>query len=146
MILLDASVLVAAYRRKPPDGKESAAAVALRRMIGTGTALGIPAIVLQEVLAGVQSKTQFKELHTNLTAFRILPATTEDHVKAAQLAAVCSAKRILCTPPAALIAAQAVHGGWRLYTLDRELAAIARLGGVQLVGTRETASEGHTRK
>jgi len=141
MILLDASVLVSAYRRKPPNGKDSAAAIALRRMIGAGMALGIPAIVLQEVLAGVQNKTQFQELQSHLTAFRILPATAEDHVQAAQLAATCSAKRIAYTSSAALIVAQAKHGGWRLCTLDGELMAVARLGGVVLVGKGETASE-----
>jgi predicted nucleic acid-binding protein len=134
MILLDASVLVAAYRRNPPDGGDSAEAAALRRMIGSGMALGIPGIVLQEVLSGVRNKTQFQELHAHLTAFRIRPATIEDHVKAAQLAAVCSAKRVPCTPSAALIVAQAGHCGWRLYTLDRRLAAVAKLGGVELLG------------
>ncbi len=141
MILLDTSVLVAAYRRKPPQGNESSAAIAMRRMIGAGMALGIPAIVLQEVLAGVQNKTQFQELQSHLTAFRILPATIEDHVQAAQLAPVCSAKRIAWTPLAALIVAQAKHGGWRLYTLDPDLAAVAKIGGVALAGPRETASE-----
>jgi predicted nucleic acid-binding protein len=141
MILLDTSVLVAAYRRKPPQGKESSAAIALRRMIGAGMALGIPAIVLQEVLAGVQNKTQLQELHSHLMAFRILPATVEDHVNAAQLSAACSAKRIVCTSSAALVVTQAKHSGWRLYTLDRELAAVARIGGVELAGTRETAGE-----
>jgi predicted nucleic acid-binding protein len=145
MILLDASVLVAAYRRKPPRGGKSAAAAALRRMIEAGTVLGIPAIVLQEVLTGVRSATQFQELHAHLTAFRVLPATIADHVKAAQLAAACSEKRIHCAVSAALIVAQAVHGGWRLYTLDRDLAAVARVGGAEVITTRETASAGRRR-
>jgi predicted nucleic acid-binding protein len=135
MILLDSSVLVAAYRRKPPDGQDSLAGKSLRRMIGSGMTLGIPAIVLQEVLASVRNKTQFQELHTHLMAFRILPATIEDHVEAAKLSVVCVAKRTPWTPSAALIVAQAKHGGWRLYTLDRELAAVAKLGGVELVGS-----------
>jgi predicted nucleic acid-binding protein len=139
-------VLVAAYRRKPPGGGDSAAAVSLRRMIESGIALGIPAIVLQEVLAGVRNKTQFQELHRHLTAFLILPATIENHVKAAQLAAVSSEKRVHCTPSAALVVAQAAAGGCRLYTLDREMAAVARIGDVELIGTRETASEGRRRK
>lgn len=134
MILLDASVLVAAYRRQPSDGKDSPAAKSLRRMIGSGIALGIPAIVLQEVLAGVRNKTQFQELHTHLTAFRILPATVEDHVEAAKILAACLAERVPCTPSAALVVAQAKHGSWRLCTLDRELAAIAKLGGIELFG------------
>lgn len=136
MILLDTSVLVAAYRRKSPDDGDSAAAVSLRRMIGSGTTLGIPATVLQEVLAGVQDKMQFQELQSHLMAFRILPATVEDHVKAAQISAACSAKRIDCTASAALIVAQAKHGGWRLYTLDPELAIVAKTSGVELHGHR----------
>lgn len=145
MILLDASVLLAAYGRKSPRGNDSPAAATLRRMIESGMALGIPAIVLQEVLAGVRDKTQLHELHAHLSAFRILPATVADHVKAAQLAAACGEKRMPCSTAAALIVAQASHGGWQLYTLNSELTAVAKLGCVSLIETHKTASDGRRR-
>ena len=137
MILLDTSVLVAAYRRNSPNGGNSKAAAALRHMIESGVSLGIPAIVLQEVLSGVREKMQFQELLTHLLAFRIQPATTDDHIAAAQLAAECIAKGIPCTAQAALIAAQAAHDGRQLWTLDRELAAVARAAKVHVVRTRQ---------
>lgn len=140
MILLDTSVLVAAYRRNSLRGSSSKAAAALRHMIESGISLGIPAIVLQEVLSGVREKSQFQELHAHLSAFQIQPATIEDHVAAAKLAAECSAQRIPCTAQTALVVAQAAHGGRQLWTLDRDLAAVARAAKVRLVHTRETAS------
>ena len=132
MILLDTSVLVAAYRRKPPHGKDSSAASRSAPHDRSGMALGIPAIVLQEVLAGVRNKTQFQELHTHLTAFRILPATIEDHVEAAQIAAVCSAKRS---------SLHAVGGADRRASGARRLAAVhfgSRIGGGRKIGRSRT--------
>ncbi|HEX3997903.1 MAG TPA: PIN domain-containing protein [Pirellulales bacterium] len=141
MILLDTSALVAAYGLKPPRGHGPSAVAALRHMIKSGMSLGIPAIVLQEVLAGVRDKTQFHELQTHFSAFRIVPATVEDHIRAAQLAVECAANRVACSTSAALIVAQAARGGWHIFSVDPALAAVARAVNVGLAPTRETASE-----
>ncbi len=141
MILLDTSVLVAAYRRSSAAGRKSETAAALRQMIESGVSLGISATALQEVLAGVRDRAQFQELRTHLSAFRILAADVDDHVAAAQLAGKCAEKGIPCTSQAALVVTQAARGGWQLWTLDGEMAAVARAANVRLARTRETASE-----
>lgn len=142
MILLDTSVLLAAYRRRTPRGAESEAAVALRRMIESGLSLGIPAGALQEVLGGVRDRAQFQELQAHLTAFSVAPPTIDDHIAAARLAVECRAQRMKCKSQTMLVVAHAARAGWRLFTLDRETAAVARVAGVEVVTTRETASDG----
>ena len=117
MILLDTSVLVAAYRRKPPQAAIRRPRSALRRMIGAGMALGIPAIVLQEVLAGVRDKAQFYELHS--PSDRVSHCAGDDRgpcPSGATRGRVCSAKRIRCPTAMATIVAQAAQDQW-MFTL-----------------------------
>ena len=59
MIVLDTSVLSLVFRRKAKAAVDPPAALALRRMIADDWPLGIPGIVLQELLSGVRTPTQF---------------------------------------------------------------------------------------
>ena len=64
MILIETSLLALAYERR--TGPEPPAVVVLRQMIRENVTLGIPGIVWQELLAGVRSESQFRQLEAHL--------------------------------------------------------------------------------
>src|SRR5262249_13383678 len=89
--------------------------------------LGLPAIVVQEVLSGVRSEKQFADLQRRLTAaFTILVPRVEEHVEAARLRNKCRSKGISASGPDCLIAVQAMAGGHELFTSDPDFKAIAK--------------------
>lgn len=104
----------------------------------TGEALlGLPGIVLQEVLSGVRSDKQFADLKRQLlAAFVIVLPTAADHVEAARLRNTCLTKGLSASGPDCLIAATAVVGGHELFTVDNDLEAIAELTPLKLFASR----------
>jgi predicted nucleic acid-binding protein len=130
MILLETSLLALAYEKRSASDPRPVAA--LRRMIQENITLGIPGIVWQELLSGVRSEGHFKQLQAHLAAFPILVAGQQHHAAAARIAQTCAAKRIECSPVEALIAAHAVEGKARLFTLNQAFSPIARLAGFKL--------------
>jgi predicted nucleic acid-binding protein len=89
--------------------------------------LGLPGIVLQEVLSGVRSERQFAELSGRvLAAFSILPEGVSEHVEAARVRNVCLAKGLNVSGVDCLIAAGAITGGHDLFTVDEDFEAIAK--------------------
>ena len=87
--------------------------------------LGLPGIVLQEVLSGLQSEKAFRDLRAKLLgAFRILPASVDDHVEAARLKNVCISKGAKVSGIDCLIAATAIAGGYQLFTADKDFETI----------------------
>jgi predicted nucleic acid-binding protein len=131
MILLETSLLALAYEKRSAAADPRPVAE-LRRMIRENVALGIPGIVWQELLSGVRSEGQFKQLRAHLAAFPILVAGQRHHAEAARIAQSCAAKRIECSPVEALIAAHAVESKAPLFTLNRAFAPIARYAGFKL--------------
>ncbi len=88
--------------------------------------LGLPGIVLQEVLSGVRSRRQFGELSGKLlAAFTILSEGVSEHVEAARLKNVCLAKGLNVSGIDCLIAACAITGNHELYAIDEDFEAIA---------------------
>jgi predicted nucleic acid-binding protein len=140
VILLDASILSAAYRRNKRPAAPRAPVTVLGRMIRANFSLGVPGIVLQEVLAGVRSHSQFQQLKSHLAAFPLLLATEADHVEAARITQACLVHKVLCSAAEALIAAQAVAAEARLFTLDRAYSAIAQHAGFQLFDFHELSA------
>ncbi len=89
--------------------------------------LGLPGIVLQEVLSGVRSQAQFAELSGRLrAAFAILPEGVPEHIEAARVRNVCLAKGLNVSGIDCLIAACAIIGGHELFALDEDFEAIAK--------------------
>jgi predicted nucleic acid-binding protein len=87
--------------------------------------LGLPGIVLQEVLSGLPSEKAFRDLRAQLVAaFTILPASVDDHVEAARLKNLCAAKGANVSGIDCLIAATAIAGGHELFTADEEFDTI----------------------
>ncbi len=137
MILLDASILAQAYRRRtgaaPPEVE------ALSAMIRDNVPLSIPGIALQELLTGVISESQTGQLRAHLSAFPILLATERHHAEAARIAQRCRAKSIACSTTAALIAAHTLAIGGELFSVDAAVETVARRAGVRVFNYRKRA-------
>jgi predicted nucleic acid-binding protein len=93
VILLDTSVLSRAFRRQRPGPAEAGLRTVVESMMAGEAELGLPGIVLQEVLSGIRTEKQFSDLqHRLVAAFSIVHPSTADHVEAARLRNRCLAK------------------------------------------------------
>lgn len=137
MILFDTSVLSHVLRRSRPGTKEEQLRKTLENMMVEEDDLGLPGIVLQEILTGIRSDRQFEELKSLLLAsFRIVLPQTADHVQAARLKNKCLSEGLSVSGPDCLIATITIGGGHVLYTLDSDFASIARLAPLNLYHPR----------
>ncbi len=101
--------------------------------MASDTPLGLPGIVLQEVLSGLASEKQFRELRAKLLgAFTIVPASVGDHVEAARLRNLCTGKGANVSGIDCLIAAAAIAGGHELFTVDADFKAIRKHSDLKL--------------
>ena len=127
MILFDTSVLSRVLRRRHPGPAERQLRAVFDELMASDDPLGLPGIVLQEVLSGVRSERQFAELSGRvLAAFSILPEGVSEHVEAARVRNVCLAKGLNVSGVDCLIAACAITGGHELFTVDEDFEAIAK--------------------
>jgi predicted nucleic acid-binding protein len=133
MILLDTSVLSRVFRRNRPGPEERRLRTAVERLMAGDEELGLPGLVLQEVLSGIRSEAQFADLERRLvTGFTIVLPTTADHVESAQLKNKCLAKGLNVSGPDCLIATVAIAGSHALFALDSDFPAIAKLSKLEL--------------
>ena len=127
MILLDTSVLSRVFRRQRPGPDERRLHDAFQAMMDSDGPLGLPAIVLQEVLSGIRTQRQFSELSAKLlTAFTVLPATVRDHLAAATVKSTCARSGLNVSGIDCLIAAMAMEGKHELFSTDRDFVKIAK--------------------
>ena len=138
MILFDTSVLSRVFRRRRPGAEERRLQAQFERLMASDTPLGLPGIVLQEVLSGMRSQKQFTELRSRLLAgFTVVPASAEDHVEAARLKNLClglNVSGIDC-----LIAAAAIAGGHELFAVDGDFGEISKHSPLRLVEEADIA-------
>lgn len=133
MILIDTSVLSRVFRRSRPGPQEEALRQRLDLLGDARTPLGIPAVVLLETLSGVRNEKQFLDLELKLlSAFEIIPASTEDHVQAARLRNECQATGLNVSSIDCLIARIAIGRGDRLFAIDADFQGIAKLAPLKL--------------
>ena len=126
MILLDTSVLSRVFRRRRQGSEEVSLSQAVHELLASEAALGVPGIVLQEVLSGIRSAQQFEDTKRRLiTSFAIVLPTVNNYVAAAKLKNECLAGGISLSGPDCLIAVLAMAGGHELFTLDSDFALIA---------------------
>lgn len=92
----------------------------------------IPGIVLQELLSGVRTDTQFSRLKEILEAFPVLMAEKHDHVLAAQIANACLRKGVATSTLDCLIAALTTSRDAFLFTLDEDFTRMAPICGLKL--------------
>ena len=127
MILFDTSVLSRVFRRARLGPSEKALAAEVQDLLLGDRPLGLPGIVLQEVLSGIRSDQQFANLERRLvSAFTILSASARHHVEAARLRNKCLAAGLNVSGPDCLIAVLAIVGEHHLFARDDDFQAIAR--------------------
>lgn len=121
MIVLDSSVLSVVLRRERP----APLAERFARLVEQDAPLGVPGVVLQEILSGVRSEVQFTRLQRALEAFPVLLADTAGHVRAAQISNACRRRGIAASNTDCLIAALTIGLRGELWTLDADFQRIA---------------------
>jgi predicted nucleic acid-binding protein len=139
VILFDTSVLSRVFRRRRPGPGERRLQTLFENLMASDAPLGLPGIVLQEVLSGMRSTRQFTDLRDKLVAgLTVIPASREDHVEAARLKNLCLGKGLNVSGIDCLIAATAVAGNHELFAVDGDFEAIAKHSPLRLF--RETDS------
>ena len=127
MILLDTSVLSRIFRRKRPGAEERRLQAVFHELMASDVPLGLPGIVLQEVLSGIRSPRPFTDLAAKLlSAFSVLPAGVPEHVEAARVKNACLGKGVNVSGVDCLIAACAIVGNHELFAVDEDFEAIGR--------------------
>ena len=133
MILFDTSVLSRVFRRSRPGAEERRLQAVFDELMASDVPLGLPGIVLQDVLSGVRSQRQFTDLSAKLLAgFTVISEGVPEHVEAARLKNVCLGKGLNVSGIDCLVAACALVGGHKLFTVDEDFAAIARHAPLEL--------------
>jgi predicted nucleic acid-binding protein len=133
MILFDTSILSRVFRRRRLGSKERQVLTTFEALMQSDAALGLPGIVLQEILSGLPSERVFRELRAKLLgAFTILPASVDDHLEAARLKNLCISKGTNVSGIDCLIAAIAIAGAHQLFTADADFRAIQKHSALKL--------------
>jgi len=128
VILFDTSVLSRWLRRVKPGADERRLQEMLEALMVQEESLGLPAIVLQELLSGLQSEKQFEQLRSRLLAsFKIVCPETADYIEAARMKNKCLAEGVNVSGPDCLIAAITVRGKHELFAMDADFESIARI-------------------
>lgn len=127
MILLDTSVLSRVFRRRKPGPAEARFRDVVEGLLRADLPIGLPSVVLQELLSGIRTDHEFNDLHERLrSSFAILHPTVGDHVEAARLRNLCLAKGVNLSGVDCLIAALTIAGGHELFAADGDFAQLAR--------------------
>ena len=127
MILFDTSVLSLVFRRKRSGAEERRLRAVFDDLMSSDVRLGLPGIVLQEVLSGIRSPREFSDLSAKLRAgFTVVPEGALEHVEAARIRNVCQSKGLNVSGVDCLIAACALTGGHELFTVDEDFQGIAK--------------------
>jgi len=138
VILFDTSVLSRVLRRKKPGEDERALHETLESLMVQEEPLGLPAIVLQELLTGIHSDKQFEQLRSRLLAsFQIIHPDTEDYIQAARMKNKCLAEGVNVSGADCLIAAITNGGEHELFALDADFESIARVVPLKLFDSRK---------
>ena len=140
MILFDTSILSRVFRRRRLGPQERQLHAIFEALMQSDASLGLPGIVLQEVLSGLPSERAFRDLRAKLLgAFTILPASVDEHLEAARLKNLCISKGANVSGVDCLIAATAVAGGHELFTADDDFETIRRHTALRLFEGRGVA-------
>ena len=132
MILLDTSVVSAVLRRRRKGAAEEDLTTHVATLLRGDEHVGIPGIVLQELLSEVRTSDQFERLQAVAEGFPVLTAEREHHIVAARVSNACRRAGVSATTIDCLIAAQTIVARGRLLTLDRDFGRMAPHCGLEL--------------
>ncbi len=128
MILLDTSILSAVLRRRRPGPAENRLAEGLSNLLATGERVGVPGLVLQEVLSGIREAPQFEKIKAVLLrGYPIVLADTQDHLLAATIVNACARKGTAISSVDGLLAAITVNRNATLFTTDQDFTRASKL-------------------
>ena len=137
---MDTSMLSRLFRRRRMGPAEQRLQEVVEQLMAGDAPLGLPGIVLQEVLSGVRTEKQFVALERRLLAsFSIVNPGTRDHVEAARLRNTCLTAGLAASGPDCLIAVLATAGGHELFAMDDDFRAVARHAPLKLFRARGVA-------
>jgi predicted nucleic acid-binding protein len=130
MIVLDTSVLSRVWRRAAHDPTVAAVFDGMAQQEEID--LGLPGIVLHELLACTRTEEEAARLNVLADALTLLLADRELHVDAARIATACARRGIDAGAVDSLIAAHTLRVGGVLFTVDDDFKHIAKHTGLKL--------------
>ena len=102
--------------------------------------LGLPGIVLQEVLSGIRTQRQFADLERRLlSSFTVVTPGTSDYIEAAKLHNKCLAAGLNASGPDCLIATLAIAGSHELFAVDEDVQGISKHSPLELFEAADVA-------
>jgi predicted nucleic acid-binding protein len=104
----------------------------LKKLTVEKNPVGLPGIVLQEILSGVRDPAQGERMKDLLEGYPLFLATKEQHIEAANISNVCRKAGISAAAVDCLIAAQCIMINGVLLTLDDDFKRISRCCGLRL--------------
>jgi predicted nucleic acid-binding protein len=133
VIIADSSVLSLAFRRRIKIHPEPELVHILRRLIEQDQPVAVPGIVLQELLSGVRTETEYQRLKNLMEGFPLILAIQEHHLEAARIANICRRAGISVSAVDCLIAAMAIITNSPLLTADEDFIEIASCCALKLL-------------
>ena len=133
-VLVDTSVWSLALRREVPSSSKETAELA--ELVRDGQVVIIGAI-RQELLSGLRSEAQFKNLRQRLRAFPDIPLGEADHEEAAACFNMCRGRGIQGSNTDFLICAVAKLRGLAIFTMDKDFLSFSKLLKIRLHATRK---------
>ena len=124
-IIVDTSVWSLVLRRRQVDESDPFVVV-FRKSIEQGDGLHLLGNILQELLDGVSTETDFERLVKLLAPFPLVSLTRETHIVASKLRNHCRKKGVQASPADFLITAACLEKGYPLLTSNRDFSHIAR--------------------
>ncbi len=128
-VIVDTSVWSLALRRKTVADR--AVVAALESLIEDFRVQMIGQI-RQEILSGIKSEAQFKELKSYFRAFSDYLIQSDDYELAAQYFNLCRANGIQGSNTDFLICAVAVNNKWQIFTIDQDFQNFSTVLPIQL--------------
>jgi len=133
LIIVDTSVWSLAFRRRSwPNDEMPGVIKLLQKLTREKEHLGVPGVVLQELLSGVKDPAQGERIKTLMEGYPLLLASKEHHIEAANISNVCRRSGISAATIDCLIAAQCIMLDGLLLTLDDDFKRISRCCGLRL--------------
>ena len=131
-VVVDTAAWSLALRRRQPQST-SPAGHKLAALLQNGPPVVLIGLILQELLQGVRSRTQFDRIQRALAAFPVIEPTRDDYVEAARVRNLCAGRGAQPGTIDCLIAAVCLRHDCLLLTADADFEDIARHTALRLV-------------
>jgi predicted nucleic acid-binding protein len=126
VIIVDTSVWSLAFRRRELRAPLPSVVTFLHQLIENDDPIGVPGMVLQELLAGVRDDAQARRLEGLMAGFALLLADRDQHMLAARIATACRKAGVAAATVDCLIAAQSITTHSVLLTVDEGFGRMSR--------------------